>query len=81
MAHTAGAPLDWSEVPYEAVAIIYLQIGDWEDALREIEDLLKGPSMSSVYTIHLDPRFDLIRSDPRFIALLEDLNLPLIEHR
>jgi serine/threonine-protein kinase len=67
----AEAPLDWLEVPYEAVAIIFTQSGAWEDALREIEELLRGPSMSSVHTTRLDPRFDPIRDDPRFQALLE----------
>ena len=58
-------------VRYEAVAMIFAQIGATDEALREIEELLKGPSMTSVHTVRLDPRWDAIRDDVRFQALLE----------
>jgi tetratricopeptide (TPR) repeat protein len=59
------------KVQYEAVAMIFTQVGAMDEALREIEQLLEGPSMTSVHTLRLDPRFDAIRNNPRFQALLE----------
>ncbi|MFC1661088.1 tetratricopeptide repeat protein [Gemmatimonadota bacterium] len=74
-------PFDRADrVQYEAVAMILSQVGFWDEALREIEQLLEGPSMTSVYTLRLDPRFDPIRDDPRFKALLEKY-APEVEHR
>ena len=37
----------------------------------EIEPLLTGPSVTSVHLFRLDPRYDPIRDEPRFQALLE----------
>ena len=54
----------------EARARILAAIGDAAAALSEIERLLAGPSNLSVHTLRLDPRWDPIRNDPRFQALL-----------
>ncbi len=51
-------------------ALILAQTGDTDEALDEIEQLLAGPSDMSVNTLRLDPRWDPIRNDPRFQALL-----------
>ena len=51
-------------------ARILAQAGDTEAALDEIERLLAGPSGLSVHTLRLDPRWDPIRDQPRFKALL-----------
>jgi len=51
-------------------ARILAQAGDAEAALREIERLLAEPSLVSVHTLRLDPRWDPIREHPRFEALL-----------
>jgi serine/threonine-protein kinase len=51
-------------------ARILAQAGDAEAALREIERLLAEPSLVSVHTLRLDPRWDPIREHPRFKALL-----------
>ncbi len=58
--------------PYlaEDRALILAQIGEAEAALDEIEQLLEGPSWLSVHTLRLDPRWDPIRDNPRFQALL-----------
>jgi tetratricopeptide (TPR) repeat protein len=54
----------------EARARILAQIGDVDGALDEIRRLLAGPSLTSVHTLRLNPRWDPIRHDPRFQALL-----------
>jgi eukaryotic-like serine/threonine-protein kinase len=52
-------------------ARILAGIGDVDAALAEIERLLAGPCFDlSVHTLRLDPRWDPIRNDPRFQALL-----------
>jgi serine/threonine-protein kinase len=52
-------------------AKIFAQTGFTEEALEEIELFLAGPSFSSAHEVRLDPRYDPIRDDPRFQALLE----------
>jgi serine/threonine-protein kinase len=51
-------------------ARILAQAGDPKAALDEIERLLAGPSLLSVHTLRLDPRWDPIRNHPRFKTLL-----------
>jgi tetratricopeptide (TPR) repeat protein len=51
-------------------ALILAQAGDAEPALDEIERLLAEPSLLTVHTLRLDPRWDPIRDHPRFKALL-----------
>jgi hypothetical protein len=46
------------------------QVGDADAALDEIERILAEPSVLTVHTLRLDPRWDLIREHPRFKALL-----------
>ncbi|HMA39053.1 MAG TPA: protein kinase [Gemmatimonadales bacterium] len=57
-------------LPAEDRARILAGAGDGDAALDEIERLLTRPSFLSVHTLRLDPRWDPIRSDPRFQALL-----------
>ncbi len=54
----------------EARAIILARLGESDAALDEIEQMLAGPSMISVHTLRLDPRWDPIREHPSFKALL-----------
>jgi serine/threonine protein kinase/tetratricopeptide (TPR) repeat protein len=55
----------------EERARILAGIDDADAALEEIERLLAGPAYGlSVHTLRLDPRWDPIRNDPRFQALL-----------
>jgi hypothetical protein len=49
--------------------MIHSQLGDAGRALPLLERFLANPGRS-VHTIARDARFDRIRKDPRFIALL-----------
>ena len=54
----------------EERARILAQAGEVDAALDEIEQLLAGPGFLSVHTLRLDPRWDQLRDNPRFQALL-----------
>jgi serine/threonine-protein kinase len=54
----------------EEGARILTAIGDTDAALAEIERRLAEPSFLSVHVLRLDPRWDPLRNDPRFQALL-----------
>ncbi|MFC1574755.1 tetratricopeptide repeat protein [Gemmatimonadota bacterium] len=64
---------DGHDGPYAAVerARILAKVGEVDAALDEIEQLLAGPSSLSLHRLRLDPRWDPLRSHPRFQALLE----------
>ena len=51
--------------------IILCQTGDIDQVLQELERLLSQPSWLTVNTLRLDPRWDPIRTHPRFVALLK----------
>ncbi|MDH3369027.1 MAG: hypothetical protein OEO17_14390, partial [Gemmatimonadota bacterium] len=57
-------------------ARILAAVGESDAALEEIERFLTRPSELSVHTLRLDPRWDPIRNDPRFQALLEKYDPP-----
>lgn len=46
------------------------RIGESDPAFDLIDRLLAGPSLFSVHELQLNPDFDLLRSDPRYQALL-----------
>jgi TolB-like protein/tetratricopeptide (TPR) repeat protein len=53
------------------LAHIYSILGDNEAALERLEYLLANPSYLSAPYLRMDPKWDPIRDDPRFEALLE----------
>lgn len=56
--------------PPQGRALILANVGETDLALGEIERLLAEPPFVSVQYFRLDPRYDPIRNDPRFQALL-----------
>jgi TolB-like protein len=69
----ASAPPDAVEAfrDREQLARTLGMAGLVEDAIGLLEPLLSPPSETSVFTIDLDPSYDGIRDDPRFMAMLE----------
>jgi adenylate cyclase len=60
-----GLPFLWD------LAAVHAMVGTAEDALEGIEHLLAVPSWISPVWLEHDFRFDPLRDDPRFQALLE----------
>jgi serine/threonine-protein kinase len=53
------------------LARVYVMVGDFDDALDQIEWLLENPSIMNVGSLRAHPQWDPIRDHPRFQALLE----------
>jgi tetratricopeptide (TPR) repeat protein len=53
------------------LARIYVMIGDYEQAIEQLEYLLSIPSGMSAALLRVDPFWDPLRSSPRFQMLLE----------
>ena len=53
------------------LAHIYTILGDNQHALEQLEYLLSNPSWISAPWLRMEPRWDRLRDDPRFEALLE----------
>jgi TolB-like protein/Tfp pilus assembly protein PilF len=63
-------------LPYVVdLAHIYTILGDNEAALERLEHLLSSPSYLSSPFLRMDPRWDRLRSDPRFAKLLEKFDI------
>ena len=54
-----------------ALAEIYAWVGEPDEAFRLLDHLLTVPSGLTVPTLMLDPRWDPLRKDPRFQALID----------
>jgi len=54
------------------LASIHSMLGNEEEALSRVEELLAIPSWISVAWLRADPRFDSLRGHPRFEILLEE---------
>jgi serine/threonine protein kinase/tetratricopeptide (TPR) repeat protein len=56
------------------IATIYLQLGDKDKALEYLEKTYEERNTNSLVILKTDRQFDVLRSDPRFIKLLRQLN-------
>ena len=58
------------------MAVIYVGLGEKDTAFKWLEKSYEERSISvGNTTINMDPRFDPLRSDPRFNGLLRRVNL------
>ncbi|MHA2290278.1 MAG: tetratricopeptide repeat protein [Promethearchaeota archaeon] len=57
------------------ISIIYIALGDKDEAFRLLEKANEKRSIFFLW-VNVDPRFDPIRSDPRFQKLLNRMNFP-----
>ena len=59
--------------PHVNLALVYLGLGDRQRAIGYLEQAYAASSQSLVWP-KIDPIYDPLRSDPRFIALMKRLN-------
>jgi hypothetical protein len=64
-------------VPAYDIAMVYLGLGEKEQAYRWLEQGFEERSAWMVY-LNLDPRLDGLRADPRFQELVHRVGLPPI---
>jgi len=55
----------------EALAKIYVMVGEFDAAIDQLEFLLSRPAWMSISLLRLDPAWDPLRDHPRFKKLLE----------
>jgi TolB-like protein/Tfp pilus assembly protein PilF len=55
----------------QTLAEVYMIVGEYEQALPIVDGLLSRPSEATVAKLKVNPLWDPIRNDPRFIALLK----------
>ena len=55
----------------QALAHIYILVGEYDQAIDQLEYLLSIPSYVSIWRLKLDPLYDPLREHPRFQRLLE----------
>ena len=62
------------EVPPELFALIYTRLGRFDDAFLQLDEAIRLKSRRILF-LKVDPRWDPLRSDPRFDASLRNLGL------
>jgi len=55
----------------EALAKIYVMVGEFDEAIDQLEFLLSRPGWISIPLLRLDPAWDPLRDHPRFKKLIE----------
>jgi serine/threonine-protein kinase len=61
-------------VPAYSFAMILNGLGETDAALRRLEQSVDQREVQATF-IKIDTRWDAVRTDPRFVALLERMNL------
>jgi tetratricopeptide (TPR) repeat protein len=61
-------------IPPDAVALVHLALGDKQQALSVLEAALPDRNLR-YYWLTADPRYDPLRSEPRFQALIRAMGL------
>jgi adenylate cyclase len=56
------------------IAFVYADLGDLDDCFRLLDKAVQARTIG-FQAIRLDPRFEFVRSDPRFASLLKRMNL------
>ena len=56
------------------IATIYLQLGDKNKAIEYLEKTYEERNTNSLFLLKTDRQFDPLRSDPRFLKLMRQLN-------
>jgi serine/threonine-protein kinase len=54
----------------QTLADIYMVVGEYDKAVEILDGLLTRPTQVTVATVKLNPLWDPVRQDPRFIAML-----------
>ena len=68
--------IDRARLGNEDLAQVLAFVGDGEGAIAALQIAASKHSGSrSVFSMKIDPGYDFIRDDPRFVALLEELGL------
>jgi DNA-binding winged helix-turn-helix (wHTH) protein/TolB-like protein/Tfp pilus assembly protein PilF len=63
-------------IPYWELVNPYLDLGDKEQAIAHLEELFQKGERGWIWTtLKVNPKFDLIRSDPRFEAIVKRVGL------
>jgi len=56
--------------PVEALAVVHAMLGQQDEAIQQLDLLLSHSGEDSAHALRLDPRWDPLKSNPRFQALL-----------
>jgi hypothetical protein len=59
-----------------SLAMIYAWVGEASDALAHLEVLARIPNGPDFGQLKYDPAWDALRGDPRFAAVLKELQPP-----
>ena len=70
MCGVASPTIVWAPPPYN-MALVYAGLGQRVSAFKWLEDAYKVRDVHLVFLVAGDPKWDVLREDPRFRALVE----------